>query len=519
MTNEPVTDRLAADASPAPPAPLVTMHRISKSFPGVKALESVDLSLYGGEVHALTGENGSGKSTLAKILYGFHQPDEGEITLAGERVELTSPRRAIELGIVAISQELTLAPTLSVAENILMGRLPLRGGVIDWPRARRAASEALEQLGVHVDPDTRVAALSIELQQEVEVARAVSAKSRVLILDEATSSLSETATERLLDKVEQLRQQGVAVLLISHRMRELYAAAKKATVLRDGKLIGEVPLPQTGERELVRMMVGRAIEDLYAKRPIDQGEVVLQVDGLSTLDATVQDASFEVRAGEIVGVAGLVGCGKTELGLALAGAVPFVGRLSLRGTPLHVPSPRAAIRAGVGYVPEDRKRSAIFPTRSVRQNLSYPWLNALTRFGVVNVRRERRLAGGTAKRFTVRTRSLESNIAELSGGNQQKVVLGRTFALAPDVAVLSEPTRGIDVGAKSDVYRFIQELAAEGKAVVMISSELPELLGVADRILVMHRGRISGSFSAAEATEEALAHAAMAESERGVEDR
>lgn len=489
---------------------IVSAVGIAKAFPGVQALDAVDLHLRAGEVHALAGENGSGKSTLAKILYGFHQPDSGSIAIDGNRTVIASPREALKHGIVAISQELTLAPTLTVAENIMMGRLPTRAGLVDWRRARRRALEVLHQLGVSIDPDTRVGRLSIELQQEVEVARAVSARSRVLILDEATSSLSEHATERLLEKIEQLRQQGVAVLFISHRLRELYVAAQRATVLRDGKLVGEVPLPQTRERELVRLMVGRDIADLYNKRDVERGETLFKCTGLSTPDGAVQAATLSVRAGEILGVAGLVGCGKTELGLALTGAYPFTGEVELRNRPLTLRSPRSAIRAKIGYVPEDRKRSGLFLTRSVRQNLSYPWLNVLARFGLIDVLRERRLARETVERFSIRTRSLETNITELSGGNQQKVLLGRTLALSPDLVVLSEPTRGVDVGAKSDVYGFIQDIAEAGKAVIVISSELPEILGLADRILVMHHGQIAAEFPRETASEEAVAHAAMA---------
>jgi ribose transport system ATP-binding protein len=492
-----------------PRRPVVVMRAITKDFPGVRALDGVDLTLYPGEVHALAGENGSGKSTLAKILYGALQADAGTVEVDGEPVSFSAPRQAIERGIVAISQELTLAPTLTVAENIFMGRLPARGGAVDRRRMNRDAQAALEPLGVHVDPRLRVGALPIELQQEVEVARAVSARSRVLILDEATSSLSEAATERLLARIEQLRTQGVAILFISHRLRELYAVAQHATVLRDGRLVGTVPLPHTSEALLVRMMVGREIGDLYGKRELERGEPLLEVRGLTTPDREVQEASFTVRAGEIVGIAGLVGCGKSELGLALAGGLPADGEVLVRGRRVRLRTPRDAVNAGIGFVPEDRKRSALFPTRTVRQNLSLAWMARLAKLGVVNVFRERVLAAETVRRFSVRTRSLDASILNLSGGNQQKVVLGRGFALKPGIVVLGEPTRGIDVGAKSEVYRFIQDMAADGAAVVMISSEMPELLGLCDRILVMFRGRIVGAFERDDAEEEEIAHLAM----------
>jgi ABC-type sugar transport system ATPase subunit len=488
---------------------LVEMEGIGKAFPGVVALDGVDFELQAGEIHALAGENGSGKSTLVKILYGAHQPDAGTIRIDGEPVSFSSPRQAIEHGIVAISQELTLAPTLTVAENILMGRLPRRRGAIDWVKTRRLARQALDELGVHVDPGQRIEDLPLELQQEVEVARAVSANSKVLILDEATSALSEAATERLIERIQQLRDRGVAIVFISHRLREVYSCSSRATVLRDGRLIGTVPLPETGESRLVQMMVGREIDDLFNKRRIEQRGPVLDVRNLTTEDGSVIDASFQVRSGEILGIAGLVGCGKNELALALGGAVHSTGEVLVRGRSARLHSPGAAMGAGISLVPDDRKRNAILPTRSVQHNLSAAWMSQLSRLGVVNTRRERKLAAEAVARFGVKTASLATPIVNLSGGNQQKVVLARWFALSPDVIVLSEPTRGIDVGAKSEVYGLIQEMADRGAGIVMISSEMPELLGLADRILVMFRHRICAEFDAACVQEEQIAHAAL----------
>jgi ABC-type sugar transport system ATPase subunit len=431
------------------------------------------------------------------------------VEIDGEPATFPSPRHALERGIVAITQELTLAPSLTVAENVLLGRLPVRRGVIDWSEARRRAGNILEELGVQVDVRRRVSSLSIELQQEVEVARAVSANSRVLVLDEATSSLSEAATERLLERLEELRRLGVAIVFISHRLRELYGCASRVTVLRDGHLVGTAPLPETRERELVRMMVGREIEDLFKKRRIEVQGPALEVSRLSTVDGEVQSVSLTVRRGEIVGVAGLVGCGKTELGLALAGAVATTGKVSVDGEDVTLHRPRQATASGIGFIPEDRRALALLPTRSVQHNLSVAWSRIVGKLGLMHPRAERQLGEKVVARFRVRTPSLSTPILQLSGGNQQKVVLGRCFALSPRVVVLAEPTRGVDVGAKSEIYGFMQDLAEQGAALLLISSELPELLGIADRILVMYHGEIRGEFDAKIATEEMLAHIAL----------
>ena len=367
----------------------------------------------------------------------------------------------------------------------------------------------LGKLGVDVDPRRRVETLPIELRQEVEVARALSAESRVLILDEATSSLSESATARLLMLVEQLRMEGMAVALISHRLAEIFEAAQRVTVLRDGRFIANVAIEDVDERELVRMMVGREIQDLFAKRTLPAGSPVVEVSALTTRDDAARNISFSVRSGEIVGIAGLVGCGKAELGLALGGGIRYDGTVKVGGQPVRLTSPRAAMKAGIAYVPADRKGAGIFPTRTVRDNLSIAWHDFVSHFGVINPRTERRLAERAVRAYGVKTRSLGAGIIELSGGNQQKVILARSFVREPRVVVLDEPTRGIDVGAKADVYQKIQDVAQSGSGVVLISSELPELLGLADRILVMFRGRLTADYDRSEATEEAIAHYAL----------
>jgi ABC-type sugar transport system ATPase subunit len=487
--------------------PLLRLTGITKRFPGVVALDGVDLTLHAGVVHALTGENGSGKSTLARIAAGALAPDAGRIEVDGRERALGSPKEALQLGIVTITQEPMLAPTLSVAENIFIGRLP-RGRMrrIDWTRLRADAREVLDSLDVGVDERQAAGELSAELQQQVEIARAVSSPSRLLILDEATSSLSQEATKRLLEVSERLRSRGVAVLMISHRLHELYGVASTVTVLRDGRLVAGLPLPSTPESELVRLMVGRDVGDYYRKRTVEPGETVLEVEGLHSRDGRLAPTSLSVRRGEIVGVAGLAGSGKAELGLALGGAIASEGSVRVRGRPADLSQPRSALASGIGFVPDDRKRAALLPTRSVAENFSVAWTGELTRAGFLDTRSERRRVRAAIERYDVMTASPQTPITALSGGNQQKVVLGRVFDRELEVLVLSEPTRGIDVGAKSEIYRLLQGRAEQGAAILVISSELSELLGIADRILVFFRGEVRAEFAAAGLDEEQLAH-------------
>ncbi len=495
------------------PQPLITARGIEKRFGGVVALDGVSLSVGRGEVHALVGENGSGKSTLVRILSGAIAPDAGELTFDGAVMsDLSPPKAARSRGIGCVSQELTLAPALSVAENIAMGALPIGGGLrrsVKWRAVRRIACAALDELDVSIDERERVEDLSIELQQEVEIARAMAMRCRLLLLDEATSSLSEAAAERLIERVRQLRSRGVSTIFVSHRLPEVFACADRATVLRDGRMIETVRVADVDEQGLVRQMVGRDIADLFGRRSPQRGEQVLSVRGLSSDNGRVAGVSFEVRTGEIVGVAGLAGSGKSELALALAGALPASGEVCVDGAPIRLGAPRSALAAGVGFVPDDRQRAALFPTLSVGRNLSAAWLSELRAAGIISPRRERDRVSEAMRTYGVKVPSADARVTELSGGNQQKVVFARVAAVRPTVLVLAEPTRGVDIGAKSEIYRVIQGLAEAGTAIVLVSSELPELLGLADRVLVMFGGAIAAEFDTASATEARIAHAAM----------
>jgi ABC-type sugar transport system ATPase subunit len=459
---------------------------ISKRFPGAVALDGVDLELEPGVVHALTGANGSGKSTLARIAGGALAPDAGVIEVDGVARVLRSPRDALAVGIVAIAQEPAQALTLSVAENVWLGRLPRRGpaGIgVDWRRLRGAARAVLDEVGLHgVDERRAVATLTAEQRMQVDLARAVAARPRVLILDEATSAASAGASARLLAVVERLRADGVAVVMISHRVGELYRAASVATVLREGRVVaGAVPLAATPDRELVALMVGREAGDPYDKAAVAVGDPVLELEGFAPRGGRRVPVTFAVRRGEVVGVDGASGA---ELGLALAGAAPSSGTVRVAGRLADLSSPRAARAAGIGFVPADRARAALLPTRSVAENFALAWRDELPRHaGVVDGRAERRRVREAMDRYGVAAPSPASCISTLSGGNQQKVVLGRVLAREPEVLVLVEPTRGIDVGAKRDIYRLLGEHARRGAGILMLSSDPAELQGLADRVL------------------------------------
>ncbi|HEY8485472.1 MAG TPA: sugar ABC transporter ATP-binding protein [Longimicrobiales bacterium] len=495
--------------------PLLEAVGIRKSFAGVRALERADFELRAGEVHALVGENGAGKSTLIKVITGAVQPDGGEIRLNGVPLGSYSPRVAKSLGIVAIYQQPALFRELTVAENIALGLEPVRAWRrVDWRERRRRAAELLARVGAEIDPDAVAGDLSMPQQQLVEIARAVGADARVLILDEPTASLSEEDTRNLFRVIRELRARGVGMIYISHRLEELPVIADRVTVLRDGRTIETRPMPEVDRAQLIQLMVGRELSAVFPKRPVEPGEVVLELRGLGCSAAGVRDVNLEVRAGEIVGLAGLVGAGRTELARTIFGLTPAdAGEIRLRGERVVIGSPAEAIERGIAYVPEDRRRHGVVLEMSVGANITLASLRAFSRFGVLDFRREREVAAEYARRLGVKTPSIHARVATLSGGNQQKVALSRWLVTRPSVLILDEPTQGIDVGAKSEIHELMNELAAQGVAILMISSELPEILGMSDRIAVMRGGTVVAVLERAEATQErilalALGHAA-----------
>ena len=494
-------------------SPVLRLNGIEKGFPGVQALRGVSLDVRAGEVHALVGENGSGKSTLTKVATGEYQPDAGEIFFENRHVHLRNPAEAIGLGISAIAQEIPLVPQLTVAENVLLGRMPKRRGAVDWLAANRHATEVLATLDAsRLDPRRLVGTLPLDQQQLVSIARALSLRSKVLIFDEATSSLTDDEVDALFRVLRGLRSRGVGVVFITHRLKEIYSIADVVTVLRDGVLIGTLPIADAPEAKLTRMMVGRELGDYYHKREVPQGDVVLDVRGLAHHGSS-EPLSLKLHAGEIVGLAGLVGAGRSDFLATLFGLKrQSGGEVLVDGRAVRVRTPRDAIDAGFALVPEDRKSAGLVANRSVRENIAMVSnARVFPRF-LLSPRQERALAQQYVQQLQIRAPGIDTPVRVLSGGNQQKVVIGKWLAARPRIWLLDEPTRGIDVGAKSEVFRLMGELAASGTAILMSSSELIDLIGVCDRLIVMFRGRIVGELSRAEATEERVVYYATGQS-------
>ncbi|WP_410660092.1 sugar ABC transporter ATP-binding protein [Amycolatopsis sp. lyj-112] len=490
--------------------PLLDVRGVSKAFGAVAAVAGVSFPLYRGEVHALVGENGAGKSTIVKMLAGVHRPDTGSLLVDGEPVSFGSPAEAKAAGIAVIYQEPTLFPDLTVEENIVMGRHPRRGlGMIDRAAIRAEAERLFARLGVRIDPARPARGLSIADQQIVEIAKALSADARVLIMDEPTAALSLVEVERLFAVVRSLREEGAAIMFISHRFEEITGLCQRVTIMRDGRHVSTDPLDGLTIDEMVRRMVGRDLEALFPKQDVEPGAVVLEVDGLSS-GGVFRDVSFSVRAGEIVAFAGLVGSGRSEVVQAVFGVdARDSGVVRVNGRKLRPFSVRSAMGAGMALVPEDRRQQGLVMDLSVERNVTLPRSGALARFGLLSGRGERREALDWTKRLRTKFGGLGDAVGTLSGGNQQKVVLAKWLATTPKVLIVDEPTRGIDVGTKAEVHRLMSELAADGVAVVMVSSDLPEVLGMADRVLVMREGRIVAEIPRAEATEDSVMFAAM----------
>jgi rhamnose transport system ATP-binding protein len=493
---------------------VLALDQISKSFPGVRALDRVGFDVRAGEVHALLGENGAGKSTLIKIISGLYQPDEGTICLEGEIVRFASPHDAQRRGIATIFQELLLFPELTVAENIFMGHAPrTRFGAIDWSAMRGRARELLASLDIHdLDPSRVVGSLSVGNRQRVEIAKALSQDARILIMDEPTAALTDADVERLFGIVRLLRERGVGIVYISHRLEEVFVLADRVTVLRDGAYVATREVADVSEDDLVNMMVGRRIENLYPKLDARIGEPLLEVRGLSQHPG-FHDVDLVLRAGEVVGFAGLVGSGRSEVAQAIFGLKPpDRGEVLIDGQPVRIASPSQAKRLGIAYVPEDRGTQGLIRPMTLRENISLAVLRQVAPAWFIDRRAETALAARSVEQFRIRASSVEQVAEKLSGGNQQKVVLGKWLATRPRVLIMDEPTRGIDIGAKSEIHRLMSELAQQGLAILMISSELPEIMGMSDRILVMRGGTIVATFARGEATQEMIATAMMSAS-------
>ena len=492
------------------PEPILKLTNIHKAFGGVQALAGANFELRPGEVHALVGENGAGKSTLVKVITGVHQPDAGEILFRGESVTVANPLVARRLGIAAIYQEAALFPDLDIAENIFMGRHPVRPFTrrVAWRQVYEQAAQPLRALGVDLDPRARVRGLTVAQLQMVEIAKALSFSAQVLIMDEPTSALTLNEVADLFRIVRQLRDAGTAIVFISHRLDEVFELADRVTVLRDGHYVGTHDVSEVADDELIRMMVGRTLDDLFPKMDVERGGAVLRVEGL-TKDRLFEDVSFELHQGEILGVAGLVGAGRTDVARAIFGVAPADrGTIWVNGQQARIYHPKDALALGIAYVPEDRQQHGLLLPMNITHNVTLPILREFANMGWLDQQAEAQKAQELAGRLEVRAAGLWQRACELSGGNQQKVVLAKWLAARPRILILDEPTRGIDVGTKAAVHELMNTLVSQGMAILMISSELPEILGMSDRILVMCEGSLAGHFTRAEATQEKIMAAA-----------
>ncbi|MFD1801247.1 ribose ABC transporter ATP-binding protein RbsA [Mixta tenebrionis] len=490
--------------------PLLQLTGIEKSFPGVKALNGASLSVYPGRVMALVGENGAGKSTMMKVLTGIYSRDAGSLKWLGEETHFSGPKASQEAGIGIIHQELNLIPQLSVAENIFLGReFVNRFGRIDWKEMYAAADALLKRLNLRFTSHRLVGDLSIGDQQMVEIAKVLSFESKVIVMDEPTDALTDTETLSLFRVINELKAQGCGIVYISHRMKEIFEICDDVTVFRDGQFIAERSVATLTEASLIEMMVGRKLEDQYPRLDKAPGEICLQVEHLS--GSGISDVSFTLRKGEILGVAGLMGAGRTELMKVLYGALPHsAGRMVLNGREMNIRSPQDGLVNGIVYISEDRKRDGLVLGMSVKENMSLTALRYFSRSGGGLKHRAEQLAVNDFIRlFNIKTPGMDQTIGLLSGGNQQKVAIARGLMTRPKVLILDEPTRGVDVGAKKEIYQLINQFKEEGLSIILVSSEMPEVLGMSDRILVMHEGRLSGEFSIEQATQEALMAAAV----------
>lgn len=489
---------------------VLRMENISKSFPGVLALDRVQFELMKGEVHVLLGENGAGKSTLMKILSGAYVKDEGEITIDDTLIEIENPAHAQDLGIGIIYQEFNLNPHLSVAENIFLGREPtIFPGIIDWKKIYRDAQEILDSLCVNIDAKQIVESLGVAMQQMVEVAKALSLNARILIMDEPTASLSDNEIEALFKTIRNLQNEGVAIIYISHRLEEIFKIGNRVTVLRDGKYIDNRSVSELTRDEMVKMMVNRDLDDHIPKIKAEIGDVVLEVEDVSVKNR-LHDISFKLRKGEVLGIAGLMGAGRTRLAKTLFGAEKIEkGRIVVDGTVVQMSSPRDSINAGIGLVTEDRKNEGLILDLSVKQNICLPNMKKFVSNGWINSRIENQTVDNCIDKLKIKTPTRNQLAIYLSGGNQQKVVLSKWLCSDAKIFIFDEPTRGIDVGAKTEIYQLMNRLVANGVAIIMISSEMPEILGMSDRILIMRSGRIAGELSDTEANQEKIMNLAL----------